>query len=98
MGTSRPATSPRPTFPASLSPPAWIWEPAKIPCCTYDAPPGWAWGTYLLPYMEYDGLYKQLNLNLPCYDPANKIAVATAVKEYLCPGATNNSPPCKSGN
>ncbi len=64
----------------------------KDPVCTYDAPPGWAWATYLLPYMEHDGLYKDLNLNLPCYDPANKIAVATAVKEFVCPGAPNGSP------
>ena len=64
----------------------------RDPCCTYDAPPGWAWGTYLLPYMEYNGLYKQLNLNLPCYDPANAMAVATPVKEYLCPWAPNSSP------
>ncbi len=62
------------------------------PCCTYDAPPGWAWGTYLLPYMEYHSLYEQLKLNLPCFDPANKNAVATPVKEYLCPWAPNNSP------
>jgi prepilin-type N-terminal cleavage/methylation domain-containing protein/prepilin-type processing-associated H-X9-DG protein len=60
--------------------------------CTYDAPPGWAWGTYLLPFMEYQALYKQLNLKLSCTDPANQTAVATPVKEFLCPWAPNNSP------
>ena len=60
--------------------------------CTYDAPPGWASGAYLLPFMEYSSLAKQLNMGLPCTDPANAAGVATVVKAYLCPWAPNNSP------
>jgi prepilin-type N-terminal cleavage/methylation domain-containing protein len=60
---------------------------------TLDGPPGWAWGTYLLPYLEQDNLFRQLNLNLPCYDAANAAAVRTELKVFLCPAAPNLAGP-----
>ncbi len=54
-----------------------------------DWGPGWGWLTILLPYVEQENLYKALNLNLPCWDPANTALVRTPVKIYLCPSANN---------
>jgi prepilin-type N-terminal cleavage/methylation domain-containing protein/prepilin-type processing-associated H-X9-DG protein len=54
-----------------------------------DAAPGWAWGTFLLPYLEQGPLYRQLDLNLPCWDSANAAAVRTQLPVFLCPGAPN---------
>lgn len=50
-----------------------------------DAGPGWSWMTFLLPFIEQENLYKSLNLNLPCYHPANGAAVRTPVKIFRCP-------------
>jgi prepilin-type N-terminal cleavage/methylation domain-containing protein/prepilin-type processing-associated H-X9-DG protein len=50
-----------------------------------DAGPGWGWMTFLLPDLEQDTLYRTLNLDLPCYHPANAAAVRTPVKSFRCP-------------
>lgn len=56
---------------------------------TLDAPPGWAWGTYLLPFLEQEPLYRQLRLNLPCWDTANASPVRTELAVYINPAAPN---------
>lgn len=56
---------------------------------TLDAPPGWAWGTQLLPYLEESGVYKRLNLALPCNDPLNAAAVRSRIPTFINPGAPN---------
>ncbi len=50
-----------------------------------DAGQGWGWQTALLPYLEQFALYDSLNLNLPCYDPANSAAVRTPLSIFRCP-------------
>jgi prepilin-type N-terminal cleavage/methylation domain-containing protein len=57
-----------------------------------DAAPGWAWGTLILPHLEQDNLYRQLRLDLPCWDSANAAATRTPVKVFLCPAAPNVGP------
>lgn len=52
---------------------------------------GWAWGTLLLPYLEQHALYQGLNLNLPCWAPANAALVQTKLPVFLCPSATAGS-------
>src|SRR5260370_971899 len=54
-----------------------------------DWGPGWGWLAILLPFVEQAPLFKSLNWNLPCYDPANAAAVTTPVSIYLCPSANN---------
>ncbi len=56
---------------------------------TGDWGPGWGWLAILLPYIEQDNLYKSLQWNLPCWDPANSTQVKVSVSIYLCPSATN---------
>ncbi len=50
-----------------------------------DAGPGWGWLTLLLPHVEQAPLYRSLNLNLPCYHPANATAIRTPVTLFRCP-------------
>jgi prepilin-type N-terminal cleavage/methylation domain-containing protein len=59
---------------------------------TWDGPPGWGWGTQLLPYLEQASLHRQLNLNLPCWHPANAALVKTEVKVFINPAAPNAGP------
>ncbi len=42
-------------------------------------------GTILLPYLEQDNLYRQINLNLTFTDPANRAALNTRLKVFICP-------------
>ena len=56
-----------------------------------NGPPGWAWGVFLLPYLEQEPLYRQLDLALPCWAPANAAPVRTKVPVFLCPSATGGS-------
>ncbi len=43
--------------------------------------------TFILPYIEQDLLYKQLQLNVSGYNPANYPVFATPVRGFLCPSA-----------
>ena len=54
-------------------------------------PSGFGWGVFLLPYLEQDNLYRQFNLNLPCWAPENAAAARTKVAAFLCPSATGGS-------
>jgi prepilin-type N-terminal cleavage/methylation domain-containing protein/prepilin-type processing-associated H-X9-DG protein len=56
-----------------------------------NGPTGFAWGVMLLPYLEQDNLYRQFNLNLPCWAPENAAAARTRVSVFLCPSATGGS-------
>jgi prepilin-type N-terminal cleavage/methylation domain-containing protein len=60
-----------------------------------DASPGWAWGTQILPYIEQGTLHSQLNLKLPCWDPANAAAVKTPLAVFVNPAAPNRGPTMK---
>ena len=51
-------------------------------------PSGFAWGTLILPFLEQDNLYRQFNLDLPCWAPENAAAAKTKVAAFLCPSAT----------
>ncbi|MFO0850462.1 MAG: DUF1559 domain-containing protein [Gemmataceae bacterium] len=53
-----------------------------------NGPPGFAWGVFLLPHLEQDNLYRQFNLDLPCWAPANAAPARTRVAVFLCPSAT----------
>lgn len=56
-----------------------------------NGPPGWAWGVFLLPYLEQDNLYRQFNLNEPCWSPVNATPARAKVSMFLCPSATGGS-------
>jgi prepilin-type N-terminal cleavage/methylation domain-containing protein/prepilin-type processing-associated H-X9-DG protein len=63
----------------------------RYPDDNWNGPTGWAWGTLILPYLEQGNLYQSLNLNLPCWAPANAPFVKTKVSAFLCPAATGGS-------
>src|SRR4051794_36740120 len=54
-------------------------------------PSGFAWGTLLLPFLEQEALYRQFNLNEPCWSPVNAAAAKTRVSVFICPSATGGS-------
>jgi prepilin-type N-terminal cleavage/methylation domain-containing protein/prepilin-type processing-associated H-X9-DG protein len=61
---------------------------------TGDTGPGWGFLTLLLPYVEQGALYQSLNINFPCWSPANAALVQTVLPQYICPSAVNmGSPP-----
>jgi prepilin-type N-terminal cleavage/methylation domain-containing protein/prepilin-type processing-associated H-X9-DG protein len=60
----------------------------NYPDLGYNNQNGWAWGTLILPYIEQGNLYKKLDINLPCWAPANATAVQTQVSTYLCPSSS----------
>ncbi len=62
------------------------------PVPAVDAAPGWAWGTFILPHVEQDNLYRQLRLDVPCWDATNATAVKHAPKVFQCPAAPNHGP------
>ncbi|MBN9122092.1 MAG: DUF1559 domain-containing protein [Planctomycetes bacterium] len=81
-------------------PPAYVTTSTSLDGSAYgiaygdeyrNGPPGWAWGVFLLPHLEQDNLYRQFNLNEPCWAPANAAAVQTRVAAFLCPSATGGS-------
>jgi len=56
-----------------------------------NGPTGFAWGTFLLPFLEQDAVYRQFDLNQPCWAPVNAPAARTKVAAFLCPSATGGS-------
>jgi prepilin-type N-terminal cleavage/methylation domain-containing protein/prepilin-type processing-associated H-X9-DG protein len=56
-----------------------------------DTGPGWGFLALSLPFMEQGPLYQSLNVNLPCWSPANAAAVKTALPSLLCPTALNGA-------
>jgi prepilin-type N-terminal cleavage/methylation domain-containing protein/prepilin-type processing-associated H-X9-DG protein len=62
-----------------------------------DAGPGWAWLAYLLPHLDQAPLYNSLNLDLPCWHPANAAAVRTQVNGFLCPSDGGGQNPTAGG-
>ena len=53
--------------------------------------PGWAWGVFLLPFLEQENLFRQFDVNQPCWSPAFATSVKTKVSLFLCPSATGGS-------
>lgn len=58
---------------------------------TGDAGPGWAWGTMLLPYFEQGPLHSALNIDLPCWFPANTTGATTVLGTFLCPSVSDST-------
>ncbi len=56
-----------------------------------DTGPGWAYGTAILSYMEQAPVYQALNVNLPCWLPANATGVTTSLAAFLCPSVSEPS-------
>lgn len=57
----------------------------------HNGPPGWAWGVFLLPHLEQENLYRQFDLNQPCWSPAFATAANAKVSMFLCPSATGGN-------
>ncbi|HWB11370.1 MAG TPA: DUF1559 domain-containing protein [Pirellulales bacterium] len=80
-------------------PPAYLVSPltnvAMGPAdpTTGDTGPGWGFLTAMLPFVEQGPLYQSLNINLPCWSPANAAQVKTAIPQYVCPSAVNMGSP-----
>lgn len=75
-------------------PPAYLTEDTSASGTAYgvsypdenrNGPSGFAWGTLILPYLEQGNLYKQFDLNLPCWAPQNAAAARTQLSVFLCP-------------
>jgi len=49
-----------------------------------DTGPGWGFLMMSLPFMEQGPLHQSINVNLPCWSPANAAAVKTVVPGFLC--------------
>jgi len=79
-------------------PPAYVVSPTtNAPMGPPDATsgdtgPGWGFLALSLPFMEQGQLYQSLNVNLPCWSPANAAAVKTELPALLCPTALNGAP------
>src|SRR6185437_173022 len=76
-------------------PPAYVVSPTgNAPMgppdpTTGDTGPGWGFLALSLPYLEQAPLFQSLNVNLPCWAPANAVPVKTIVPGFLCPTALN---------
>ena len=76
-------------------PPAYVADPkasgmaygVSYPDGGFSSLPGFAWGTLLLPHAEQAPLYASINVNLPCWVPANTTAAHTKLNLFLCPDA-----------
>jgi len=44
-----------------------------------------SWGVNILPFIEQNAAYDNYNTSLPCWDPANELAVDTHIASYVCP-------------
>jgi prepilin-type N-terminal cleavage/methylation domain-containing protein/prepilin-type processing-associated H-X9-DG protein len=54
--------------------------------------PRFPWTVTLLPYIEQDNLFRQINHDVPWFDPLNRAAIRTPVKTYVCPSAVGPEP------
>ncbi len=61
-----------------------------------DAGQGWSWLTQLLPNLDQAPLFNQLNLSLPCYDPAHAVLARTPLKMLRCPSDSGGGNPAFS--
>ena len=46
---------------------------------------GYSWGCLMLPYLEQTPLYEEFNINLPAFDPVNRIPRERRMAVFLCP-------------
>jgi prepilin-type N-terminal cleavage/methylation domain-containing protein/prepilin-type processing-associated H-X9-DG protein len=53
--------------------------------------------SFLLPYFEQDNVYKLINFNLNCFDPANDAARMQNISTLRCPSDVQDSPLADSG-
>ena len=80
-------------------PPAYVGDPnvqgnaygVGYPDDNGNGPSGFAWGVLVLPYLEQGPLYRQFNLNAPCWAPENAAAAKTKVPVFICPSASGGS-------
>jgi prepilin-type N-terminal cleavage/methylation domain-containing protein/prepilin-type processing-associated H-X9-DG protein len=56
-----------------------------------DAGPGWTFFVQIMPYVEAANVRDSLNLNLPCWSPANAGAVVRRLPDFLCPSVSEES-------
>lgn len=49
--------------------------------------PRFPWTVTLLPYLEQDNLFRQINHDVPWFDPLNREVIKTPIKIYVCPSA-----------
>jgi prepilin-type N-terminal cleavage/methylation domain-containing protein len=55
------------------------------------AQPNWSWLAHILPYVEQQNLYQQAGVpTSPMSAPASLAAMATVIKNFLCPSDPNN--------
>src|SRR5262245_39293273 len=72
-------------------PPGYVSGIGPADSQTGDSGPGWGWLAILLPFVEQENLQQSLRWDLPCWDPANSVAVKISLPLYLCPTATNEA-------
>jgi prepilin-type N-terminal cleavage/methylation domain-containing protein/prepilin-type processing-associated H-X9-DG protein len=53
-----------------------------------DTGPGWSGFSQVLPQLEQGPLYASLNMNLPCWSPANSTGARTSLSVFLCPSSS----------
>jgi hypothetical protein len=54
------------------------------------------WGAYILPYVGEEAVSRKYDQKYDFFDPANKEAVETQVKTYLCPASPDRVVPIQS--
>jgi prepilin-type N-terminal cleavage/methylation domain-containing protein/prepilin-type processing-associated H-X9-DG protein len=89
------------TYESSLGafPPAYVGDPRAsgsafgvgYPDGNSNGPPGFAWGALMLGQIEQAPLYASINMDMPCWAPANTTAARTKLSVFLCPDARGGS-------
>jgi prepilin-type N-terminal cleavage/methylation domain-containing protein len=68
-------------------PPGYLYRPDRS-----STPPsngaGYSWGAMCLPFLEQQGVYRQLDWNVPIYDPVNIAPRMLHLSVFLCPSDT----------
>jgi prepilin-type N-terminal cleavage/methylation domain-containing protein/prepilin-type processing-associated H-X9-DG protein len=54
--------------------------------------PRFPWTVTVMPYLEQDNLFRQINHDVPWFDPINRAVIQTPVKTYICPSAVGPTP------